>query len=369
MRFLLILLALLGFIAFVPQTFAEEDPLAALVQEAGGKQAVEAAAAAVAVADEKAASTTTPTITVTPQQAGLYSIQNPPPKPKALKDVESSGAQLRYLGELAGLQGWVGIRQGQPEYYYVTNDGKAVLMGILFDGATGGLITGMQLQAMKDANPAAFKELMGLTTQTGEAPVAAAASTSATPVVPTVPATPEAQKAAEVASAVAPPTSPEAKKESPSDVLLTMLDSAAGFTIGDAAAPKLYAFIDPECPHCKRFLSTVLDKKYIDDKKMSLRIIPVGRNAQSTQKAAYLLAVPNAADVLLKSVTDQSVYDKMPKDLSTGSVERNMQLLLKLKFNMTPSFVYRNTQGVVQIVRGLPDDIGPMLVDLGTIAR
>src|SRR5690606_10982561 len=75
--------------------------------------------------------------------------QKQPPLPPPMKTMVEEGAQIRYLGRHNRLDGWISMQKGQEQYFYVTEDGQSILMGLLFD-ADGKLITVRQVRALQE---------------------------------------------------------------------------------------------------------------------------------------------------------------------------------------------------------------------------
>ena len=72
-----------------------------------------------------------------------------PAMPAPIKTLVEQGAQVRYLGQHNGLDGWITIKAGQEQYFYATADGKSLLMGLLFD-SDGKLVTLRQVKTLQE---------------------------------------------------------------------------------------------------------------------------------------------------------------------------------------------------------------------------
>ncbi len=255
-----------------------------------------------------------------------------PALPESLQALTDRGAQMRYLGTQHGMDGWIAIYQGQEQYYYVTPDKKAFVTGLMF-GNEGEPITVDQVRELQ----AQGGPLLDLLAE-GEAP-------SATP-----PSAPES-----VSSAL--------NTKTPAERMFTDVQSANTLRLGNANAPVIYSFIDPQCPHCHKFINE-LKKDYLDKGLVQVRLIPVGFIEGSLPQAAFLLAAPDGEQRFYKHLAGDKDAIPAKSDISTQSIQKNMAVMQAWKFNVTPLTVYRSRTGEVKIIRGAVKDIPGMIADL-----
>lgn len=255
----------------------------------------------------------------------------PPPIAQLVKD----GAVARYLGDDQGLQGWVTFKAGQEQYFYTTPDGQGIVMGILFN-PKGDVITMRQIEQLRAREGATLDKLAGIVTP---------------PPVATPPQTT--------------PAKPTTKPSSKSDVFFNAIEQSNWITLGDKAAPVIYSFIDPQCPHCKDLIKAFQKAGVLDNGQLQLRLIPVGiLSEESLYQSAFLLASPTAALDLLKLVGGDKNAVPADKNLPTLGVEKNLSLMQQYKIDVTPFSVYRNKSGAVKILRGEPKNIKNLMKEL-----
>ncbi len=254
-----------------------------------------------------------------------------PDIPEALQALEERGAQLRYLGSEHGMDGWIAIYQGQEQYYYVTQDKKAFVTGLMFDNE-GRAITVDQVRDLQKQGG----DVLDLLAE-GAPPTAKAE-------------TPES-----VSSAI--------NTKSPGERLFVDIEGSNWIRLGSDKAPVIYSFVDPQCPHCHQFLDD-LRKSYIEKGLVQVRIIPVGFQEGSLAQAAFLLASPDAESRFYKHLDGDK--DALPAkgDVSTQAIMKNMALMQTWKFNVTPLTVYRASNGEIKIVRGRAKDTQALIADL-----
>lgn len=209
--------------------------------------------------------------------------QDQPPLPAPLQNLVAEGAQIRYLGRENTLDGWVTIKNGQEQYFYVTPDQQSIMMGVLFN-AKGDVVT------LRQVNDLRKKEGPALDTLAGFPDVAK-------------PAGGEGGASSLPQSSVPDFTNPKALIESAnpskSEQLYQAASAANWITVGKPDAPVIYSFIDPECPHCHDLIQDIRNSGFLEKGMVQLRLIPVGLiSEESLQEAAYLLAAPNAAELL-----------------------------------------------------------------------
>ena len=256
-----------------------------------------------------------------------------PPLPPLLKNLADEGAQLRYLGNHAGMDGWIAINQGQEQYFYMPQDGQTLLMGLLFD---------------KDGKMVTVKQVQDLQAKHGDALTAFT------------------QPAPETPSAEAASFEPRMQAfRTPAEQLYEDVSNANWVVLGRADAPFVYTFIDPQCKHCHEFLNT-LRNGYLENGLIQVRAIPVGLRGETKAQAAVLLAAPDGAERLFRHLDgDKNALPAEPGGaVSEQGVERNNAVMQSWKLDMTPLTVYRGVDGGVKIVQGLPKSLGGLLADL-----
>ena len=252
-----------------------------------------------------------------------------PDMPDALKELTNQGAQVRYLGRDYGFDAWITIKNGQEEYFYVLPDKSAFLMGVLFDGK-GKLVTMDQVKRLQSKGDSLLDSL---------------ASNANDPAKATDKKTDKAF-------------------QSPSEQLYADIENSNWAPLGQNGAPIMYAFIDPQCPHCHDFIKAIR-KDYLDAGTMQLRIIPVGFKDETVAQAAFLLAAPNVQALFYKHLDGDTTALPAKSDISDQGVERNLAIMHTWKLDVTPLIVYRGKDGKVKIIKGKPSDIPGVVADLG----
>lgn len=251
-----------------------------------------------------------------------------PPMPKVLQSLVADGAQYRYLGPNQGVHGWLFIKDGREQYFYVTPDGQAIISGLLY-APQGEVITSRQIQQLRQREGAAIDRL----------------------------ATPE-----KFTESGMPKTAPGQSK---SDLLLQQVEDGNWFKLGSDKAPVVYSFIDPQCHHCHDFLKTVRDGKYIEDGKIQLRLLPVGIvNEESILQSAALLIDSNPGAKLFEAIDGKKGAIPAPLDINTQSVQQNLSIMQAWKLKATPFIIYKDKTGKVKIINGTPQDIKELVGEL-----
>lgn len=254
-----------------------------------------------------------------------------PPLPAPIQNLVEQGAQVRYLGNRFGLDGWIAIQGGQEQYFYVTADGEGFVMGLLFD-KQGKMQTMRQVAALQKESGAVLD------------PFAAASSA-------------EGKEAAASAS----PSAPAFK--TPAEQLFDDVSHSNWVPLGDPSAPVVYSFIDPLCPHCHDLVQD-LRRNYIDKGRVQLRMVPVGFKEGSMERAAFLLAVPEPQARWYRHLDGDSDALPVTPGINDQGVQRNMAIMQSWKFNVTPLTVYRARDGQVKIVEGRVRDPEALAADL-----
>lgn len=277
-----------------------------------------------------------------------------PDVPLPIQNLVASGSQLRYLGQEYGLNGWLVLKNGQEQYFYSTQDGQAVMMGILFNNK-GDTITLKQINELRKKEGPAIDKLAGFDNA---------------PIAPTAPQTPATLQTSTAATAISPDfTNPEAllksAVKSKSEQLFDGVENANWITLGAKSAPVIYTFIDPECPHCHDLIQNIRKSGYLEQGLLQLRLIPVGvLTENSLTEAAYLLASADPQNDLYRHLDGDKNALLSDKTVNTQGVQRNIKLMQDWKLDVTPFSVYRGRDGKVKILQGVPADLKKIITEL-----
>lgn len=256
---------------------------------------------------------------------------NLPALPDPIQNLVSEGAQIRYLGRDYGMDGWITIKNGQEQYFYVLPDQKAFLMGVMFDD-TGKIVTVDQVGRLrKDGDEMLDILADDLTPQVNS----------------------EEQKKSQL------------EFKSPSEQLFFDIENSNWVPLGQSGAPVMYAFIDPQCPHCHHMIND-LRKDYIEAGRVQLRIVPIGFREETRAQSAFLMASPDPQTRFFNFLDGDENALPARQDINQQGVQRNLAIMQTWKFNVTPMVIYRAGDGSVKIVRGRPQDIPALVNDLGS---
>lgn len=274
--------------------------------------------------------------------------ENLPELPAPLQNMVVEGAQIRYLGRDLGLDGWVTLQNGEEQYFYVTPDRQAVLLGILFNNK-GDAITLQQVNTLRQKEGPAIDRLAG-----------------AVP-IKTQNAQPQAEPSLDASKVDLsnPESVVKATAKSKAEQLFSAVESANWVEIGQKSAPAIYIFIDPECPHCHDLMNDFRKSGYLEKGMVKLRVIPVGvLSEQSLKEAAFLLASPTPEQDLFKHLDGDSAALLADQNANTQGVQRNMQIMQDWKLDATPFSVYKDRTGGVKVLEGRPSEIKKLVIEL-----
>lgn len=257
---------------------------------------------------------------------------NEPPLPAALKTLSDEGAQMRYLGKAHGMDGWISIKSGQEQYFYVTPDGGAMVMGLMFDN-DGKVLTLEQVNALRQQEGDILDLFAGPDRQGRNT----------------------AQEQTPDLSA--------AQYNNPSEQLYSDIENSNWVAFGDDDAPVIYSFIDPQCPHCHNFIRDLKDD-YIGNGLVQLRVIPVGFRDETLAQAAFLLAAPDPEDRFYRHLDGDEAALPVTRRVNRQGVQRNMAIMQSWQLGVTPLSVYQAKDGSIKIVQGRAKDIPSIIQDL-----
>lgn len=256
----------------------------------------------------------------------------------ALATMAKNGIKFFYLGREAGIDGWIGVKDGQIQTFYRPTNNDYVLVGYLF-GPRGENLTGAQVKKLMASN----KELAALT---GAPPPKADAPKTDAPKTET---------------AGAPPSAGER--------LLKELQENAGVTFGsNNDAPLLYAIMSPSCLDCHEFWRNAGGS--LASGLLRIRLYVAGlKDSYDERIAAELLQSPDplaawnkyaAGDSsLLNGKAGQVALDQAALD----KVRALTALIDKWRLPTAPYFLYRAKNGQVKVVQGKPSDLQAIIGD------
>lgn len=190
-----------------------------------------------------------------------------------------------------GLKGFAGRADGEPLAVYLLPDGKHVIVGSMLDAAGNDVTTAQLKQHLPEPEFASAWPLL--------------------------------EKATWVAEG-----SPDAKRV-------------------------VYVFTDPECPYCKVFWQAA--QAYLG-KDVQLRHVIVGvLKPTSMGKAARILAAANPSRALIEhEMFGSKPLPSIPPAIQ-AQLESNNSLMQQLGAPATPAVFYKDTQGKVRRVLGVPE--------------
>lgn len=251
-----------------------------------------------------------------------------PTMPDPIQNLVSSGAQVRFLGKDFGVSGWVAIKNGQEQYFYVLPNGSFI-SGILFD-EKGKAVTVEQVRRLRAQSgdlldPLAF-----------DSPSTNSGASS---------------------------TAEKYEFKTPAEQLYFDVENSNWVPVGKAGAPVFYAFINPQCPHCHEMMSEM--RQHIEAGRVQVRMIPVGMKDAAMAQAAYLLATPSPEKVWWNHMDGDANALPAKREINQQGVQRNLSVMSSWKLKVTPLVIYRGVDQKVKIIRGKPKDVMQLINDIG----
>ena len=245
----------------------------------------------------------------------------------ALKRISSNGAALYDLGLQHGLTTVFAKNGTTFQVFYLSPDGQAAIGGVMWD-YTGHNITRDQVAPIDGTIPTV-----------------------------TIGAVAPAPRSAGSPAAAEPAQSP--------GTLATVQNTAFG-TVGSAAAPRLYMFVDPLCSFSVRAMDQL--RPYIAAGKLQVAVIPLSvldyeDQGRSTIVAKGLLGMPAAQMV-------EAWRNQMTTPLPTVGPEASVQLAKNmaaaesLRLRGTPTFIWERADGSVGRADGIPNDMDALIASI-----
>lgn len=136
------------------------------------------------------------------------------------------------------------------------------------------------------------------------------------------------------------------------------LASSSWVQDGKADAPRIiYTFGDPNCPYCHRFWEAA--RPWVNAGKVQLRHVIVGIiREDSRAKAAAILGASDKTAAFLENENHFSqggiaAAANVPANIA-GMLDDNEELMAQLGFRGTPGIVFRDKDGLIQQLDGMP---------------
>ncbi len=253
--------------------------------------------------------------------------QGRPQMPEPIKNLELEGAQIRYLGRDYGFDSWLAVKNGQEQYFYALPDGSAFVMGVLFD-STGKLVTSEQVSRLQERGD----DIIGMMS-------------------------PERFDQGQ--------TLDDADSLPPAERLFNDIETSNWVPLGKPGAPVLYSFIEMQCPHCHKFIEQMREKDVFKNGELQLRMIPVGFREEAVAQAAFLIATPEPQSRWFRHMDGDAEALPQKEGINDQGVQKNMAIMQSWKFDATPMSVYRDKNGEVKIIRGIPENLNTLIEDIG----
>jgi len=242
--------------------------------------------------------------------------------------------QLRMMGaadviELPsqhGLRGFFLHNGAHYQVFYASPDSKRVIPGVMWDVA-GKNITQDQIASIPGTVPTV--------TIGGDTPLGATGASAATPIPGGA-------------------------------ALLAVAQGTTHGSIGNASAPELWMFIDPQCSFSVRAMQQL--EPSIAAGKVRLNVIPLSfldaeDSGMSTRNALSLVSEPGDRMVTAWK-TGRATGAASPD--AGARLNANMAAAASIQLKGTPTFVWRKTDGTVGRLDGMPPDVNALIASVGS---
>jgi thiol:disulfide interchange protein DsbG len=237
---------------------------------------------------------------------------------------QAVGDRMTPVGTQHGVTGFFVRNGAQFQVFYATPDGERLIPGIMWD-ATGHNVTRDQIATIAGTIPTV--EIAADGDGAGGVPAQAPSPTHTTD--------------------------------------LSAVQEAAFGLSGDPTAPRLWMFIDPECPFSIRAMAQL--QPLIDAKKIRLAVIPLAvidyeNQGKSTKDALALLSKP--ADRMVQTWRAGDLHgDSAPA--AADKLRTNMKIAGMVGLRGTPTLVWQKSDGTEGRVDGLPANLDAILSSIG----
>jgi thiol:disulfide interchange protein DsbG len=299
-----------------------------------------------------------------------------PSLPPSLRHVRDAGAQLTDIGVSHGLHSYVARSGKQFMFLHSTPDGQALVSGMvseltpsqLLAAAVGqarelGVSHGLRGIFVSDGNQ--FQVFY--VTPDAERVVAGAmwdftgknlTREQVTP-IPGAVATVEIGPGASGIPVDRPAGQPAAAQ--------SILERTTAGLYGDAAAPKVWMFVDPLCPFSVRAMQQL--QPLVAAKRLQLAVVPIAINDhengnRSTQDALSMVSLP--PDQMVAAWSAGRLTAPVGTD-GSSRLAANQAAADAIGLRGTPTLIWRKTDGLGGRSDGVPSDMSTFLASLGSV--
>jgi thiol:disulfide interchange protein DsbG len=148
--------------------------------------------------------------------------------------------------------------------------------------------------------------------------------------------------------------------------LIAVAQGTTHGSIGNAAAPELWMFMDPQCSFSIRAMQELTP--FIAAGKVRLNVIPLSildgeDNGLSTRAALNLVSLP--ADQLVGAWERGNTTGNPPSDASS-KLQMNMAAAAAIHLQGTPTLIWRKADGSAGRLDGLPPDMAALVASIGS---
>ncbi len=296
-----------------------------------------------------------------------------------LVHIATAGANMFDLGTSHGLRTIYARNGGQVMVFEVTPDGQATVAGLMTDisveqlrlmgaadvtelpsqhGLQGFFLHNGAHYQVFYASPDSERVIPGVMWDVAGKNLTQDQIASIPGTVPTVTIGGDTPSGADGTSASTPTLSGSA--------LLAVAQGTTHGSIGNASAPELWMFIDPQCSFSVRAMQQL--EPAIAAGKVRLNVIPLSfldaeDNGLSTRNAISLVSEPS--DHMVIAWKTGRVTGSASPDAG-ARLNANMAAAASIQLQGTPTFVWRKTDGTVGRLDGVPPDVNALIASVGS---
>lgn len=134
--------------------------------------------------------------------------------------------------------------------------------------------------------------------------------------------------------------------------------------IGSESAPPLYLVADPSCEHCRGMLESLL--LLTEQGKLQIRVILVSLLDEKSEEAvSFIFSQEDPAQALRAYNKNPTIRSKQAFTLkSAEDKDRHNALLLKWNLTSTPLSIFKNREGSVKVIEGVPQKIHNVIQEI-----
>ena len=272
--------------------------------------------------------------------------------PPIIDTLVQRGFSIVPMGEIDGLEGWMGAKGGQIQTFYTIGKGTVAIIGVVID-QEGNDLTAMQMQNLLSHGQA--RDLM----KYDGAPAPGVQDSGLQPA-----SAGETRATYQEGRQATPGSEPKADA---AQQVLDDLEHTFYIERGAKDAPVLWMVVDPNCTYCITAWNQI-ERKVLQGRIRVRLVVTATLGGSSIGKAAAILQASGPFKAWRLNALKQGlggIREEDPTQATEEKLQRNMDFLTRHEISGTPFLAFIDTDRLLRAYVGLPENMDDFLKAMG----